>query len=196
VASSLVCLHKPPLPLLQQYPDHVMLADASVPCPAPCPCCSCVLHFSRCAVGAPLWFLLVGRIRPVSYIRFAVTSTAACYCLVLVALFNPAVIDAAIIPVGLLSLAGAMLLSLGYLGEEGVEVSEVGVGCTAASGNASADWHGSAHATFPVAAAPGRAWRCAAQQGAVEHRLAPTSRPAGGRTCPCCLAGCRSAAGC
>lgn len=86
------------------------------------------------AVCFPLWFALAAHITPRRYIRFAVTTIAACYCLAFVAIFQPVLIDVSIIPIGGLSLVGIVLLSLGFLGEDGIEVSEVSMQCLSKTG--------------------------------------------------------------
>jgi hypothetical protein len=82
-------------------------------------------------VSAPLWFLLASRLRPITYIRCAATLIAACYGLAFVAMHHvSSLLDASLVPVAVFNLVGSPLLSLGYLGEDDVEVSEVtGVTC-------------------------------------------------------------------
>lgn len=73
-----------------------------------------------------MWSLLAARLRPITYIRLAVTLIAGCYLLVFLAMFKTGLLEIVIVPVAICSLVGNMVLALGYLGEDGVEVSEVG----------------------------------------------------------------------
>lgn len=86
-----------------------------------------LLFFLLSTVAAPLWFLAASRLRPRAYIRAASALIAACYCLTFVAMQqSSSLLDVALIPVAVFNLVGSPLLSLGYLGEDGLEVSEVG----------------------------------------------------------------------
>lgn len=51
---------------------------------------------------------------------------AACYGIVLVSMYISDALDFILLPVAVCNLIGSPLLSLGYLGEDGIEVSEVG----------------------------------------------------------------------
>lgn len=68
---------------------------------------------------------MAAKVRPLQYIRFASTVITACYVLVFVSMFKPYLLEPVIVPVGIFNLVGNMVLALGYLGENGVEVSEV-----------------------------------------------------------------------
>ncbi|WIA20821.1 hypothetical protein OEZ85_005176 [Tetradesmus obliquus] len=75
---------------------------------------------------APLWFWLGAKLKPATYIRAAALAVAASYLLAFVALYASSIITLAVGLVGCVNLVAAPIMSMGLLGQEEVDVFEVG----------------------------------------------------------------------
>ena len=86
-----------------------------------------IILFLPPTVGAPLWAMLAARMRPACYIQTAATALFASYLMVFCGMLYNSTLPVIITLVGLGQMVGSPLMSLGFLGEEDVEVSEVSV---------------------------------------------------------------------
>ncbi|KAF6252281.1 hypothetical protein COO60DRAFT_1644178 [Scenedesmus sp. NREL 46B-D3] len=77
---------------------------------------------------APVWFWLGSKVKPAMYIRAAALLVVASYLLAFVAMYASGIITLAVGLVACTNLVSAPILSMGLLGEEGVDVFEVGRG--------------------------------------------------------------------
>lgn len=74
------------------------------------------------AVAAPLWFWLAARLRPATYIRMAAALVSISFALAFIALQVTQVFSIAVGLTAVTNLVTCPFLSLGMLGQEGVDV--------------------------------------------------------------------------
>jgi len=80
---------------------------------------------ARHTVGAPFWFYLAARLRPVVYIRLAAVVIFLSYLFVFISMYFTELLGIALITSGVCNLVANPTLSFGFLGDDEVEVSEV-----------------------------------------------------------------------
>ncbi|KAF8067137.1 mok12 [Scenedesmus sp. PABB004] len=85
-----------------------------------------MLYFLVASVCAPFWFWVAAVLRPRAYIRLSSLAMLASWLLVFLGIRFSDLLGIVVVPVAAASLVGSPLLSLGFLGEDDVEVSEVG----------------------------------------------------------------------
>lgn len=85
-----------------------------------------ILFFTLSSAFAPLWFWAAARLRPVSYIRLAAATVMGASVLVFVCIYFSSVLGLGLLFVAAANQVGNPLLSFGFLGDDDVEVSEVG----------------------------------------------------------------------
>lgn len=77
------------------------------------------------SVAAPLWFWLATILRPASYIRMAAATVSLSFAVAFLALQLTQLLTIAVVLTAVTNLVACPLLSLGLLGEEGVDVCKV-----------------------------------------------------------------------
>jgi hypothetical protein len=77
------------------------------------------------AVAAPLWFWLAARLRPATYIRMAAALVSISFALAFIALQVTQIFSIAVGLTAVTNLVTCPFLSLGMLGQEGVDVFKV-----------------------------------------------------------------------
>lgn len=85
-----------------------------------------VAFYAISSVISPAWFFLAAYLRPVVYIRMATVVVFLSYLLALIAIYTWDLINIVLLLLAVTNLVASPLVSFGFLGDEEVEVSEVG----------------------------------------------------------------------
>jgi hypothetical protein len=85
-----------------------------------------IAFYGLSSVISPGWFFLAAYLRPVVYIRMAACLACISYMLAALAIFAYGVVNPVLLALAVTNLVACPLVSFGFLGDEEVEVSEVG----------------------------------------------------------------------
>jgi hypothetical protein len=85
-----------------------------------------IAFYALSSVISPAWFFLAAYLRPVIYIRMATIVVFFSYLLALLAIYQWDLVNLVLLLLAVTNLVASPLVSFGFLGDEEVEVSEVG----------------------------------------------------------------------